>query len=111
MSSIQNNENERVIIDEVQVLLEEKRTSLSVMRTGIGIFIVQIIIFGILIAASKSYQFLEVLHMTIPFYVINGCLVLLAYYLIITSLIRIRRYDRLITGLKKKHRRIAELMN
>ena len=111
MSPIPKNEIEGVIINEIRVLLEEKRTSLSVMRTGIAIFVVQIIIFGILIAESKSYHFLEVLHMTIPFYIINACLMLLAYYLIITSLIRIRRHDRIISELKKKHQSIAELMD
>jgi nitrogen fixation/metabolism regulation signal transduction histidine kinase len=107
----QKKENERVIIDDIQVLLEEKRTSLSVMRTGIAIFVVQIFIFGFLIATSKFYHFLEVMHMSIPFYIINACLMLLAYYLIVTSLIRIRRSDRSITELKRKHRRIAGFMD
>jgi uncharacterized membrane protein YidH (DUF202 family) len=111
MSPILKNENERVIIDDIQVLLEEKRTSLSVMRTGIAIFVVQIFIFGFLIATSKFYHFLEVMHMSIPFYIINACLMLLAYYLIVTSLIRIRRSDRSITELKRKHRRIAGFMD
>jgi uncharacterized membrane protein YidH (DUF202 family) len=111
MSAIPKNENECSIIDEIQVLLEEKRTSLSVMRTGIAIFIVQMFIFGFLIATSRSYHFLEVMHLTIPFYIINACLMMLAYYLIIFSLIRIRRHDRTITELKKRHRRVAELMD
>ena len=111
MSTVQKNETEHVIIEEIQVLLEEKRMSLSVMRTGIAIFVVQILILGFLIATSKSYHFLEVMHMTVPFYIINACLMLLAYYLIITSLLRIRGYDRIITQLKKKHRKIAEFMD
>ena len=111
MSSTPKNEIEGVIINEIRVILEEKRTSLSVMRTGIAIFVVQIFIFGFLIATSKFYHFLEVMHMSIPFYIINACLMLLAYYLIVTSLIRIRRYDRSITELKRKHRRIAGFMD
>ena len=111
MSPVPENENERVIIEDIQVLLEEKRTSLMVMRTGIAIFVFQIFIFGFLIATSKFYHFLEVMHMSIPFYIINACLMVLAYYLIITSLIRTRRYDRIITELKKKHRRISGLID
>jgi uncharacterized membrane protein YdbT with pleckstrin-like domain len=111
MSPVQKNETEHAIIDEIRVLLEEKRMSLSVMRTGIAIFVVQILILGFLIATSKSYHFLEVMHMTIPFYIINACLMLLAYYLIITSLLRIRGYDRIISQLKRKHRSIAEFID
>ena len=111
MSTVQENETEHAVIDEIQMLLEEKRLSLSAIRTGIAIFVVQVLILGFLIATSKSYRFLEVMHMTIPFYLINACLMLLAYYLIINALLRIRGNDRIIRRLKKKHRNIAEFMD
>jgi uncharacterized membrane protein YdbT with pleckstrin-like domain len=100
---------ELVLINEIQLLLEEKRTSLAVMRTGIAILIIQLLISSFLIATSKSYQFLELIHVTIPFLVINIFLLVLASYLIISSLIHIRHYDRVILRLKK-HRRISDLM-
>jgi len=106
-----NNENEVVIINEIQILLEEKRTSLAVMRTGIGVLVVQILVSGFLIATSKSYQFMELLHMAVPFYLINAFLVVLGTYLIISSLIHIRRYDRIILAVKKRYRRISDLMD
>jgi uncharacterized membrane protein YdbT with pleckstrin-like domain len=100
---------ELVLINEIQLLLEEKRTSLAVMRTGIAILIIQLLISSFLIATSKSYQFLELIQVTIPFLVINIFLLVLASYLIISSLIHIRHYDRVILRLKK-HRRISDLM-
>ena len=111
MSPVQKNETEHAVIDEIQLLLEEKRMSLSVVRTGIAIFVFQVLILGVLIATSKSYHFLEVMHMTVPFFLINACLTLLAYYLIISALLRIRGNDRIISQLKKKHRHIAEFMD
>jgi uncharacterized membrane protein YdbT with pleckstrin-like domain len=111
METLSDSDYEVVIIDEIQILLEEKRTSLAVMRTGIAVFVIQMLASAFLIATSKTYQFLELIHMAIPFYMINLFLVALASYLIISSLIHIRRYDRIILGLKKKHRRISDLMD
>ena len=111
MLPVQKNETEHAIIDEIQMLLEEKRMSLSAIRTGIAIFVVQVLILGFMIATSKSYHFLEVMHMTVPFYLINACLMLLAYYLIINALLRIRGNDRIISHLKKKYRNIAEFID
>jgi hypothetical protein len=106
-----NGENEVVIINEIQILLEEKRTSLAVMRTGIGVLVAQVLVSGYLIATSKSYQFMELLHMAVPFYIINAFLVALGGYLIISSLIHISRYDRVIIALKKRYRKISDLMD
>jgi uncharacterized membrane protein YdbT with pleckstrin-like domain len=111
MELTRKDDKEALIIDEIQVLLKEKRTSLAVMRTGITILIVQIMVSGFLIATSKSHQFLELLHVAIPFYAINAFLLLLGLYLIISSLVHIRHYDRTILSLKKKHRRISDLMD
>ena len=111
MGSSTNNEKEVILINEIQILLEEKRTSLAVMRTGIGVLVMQILVSGFLIATSKSYQFMQLLHMAIPFYVINAFLVVLGSYLIISSLIHIRRYDRIILAVKKRYRRISDLMD
>jgi len=71
----------------------------------------QILVSGFLIATSKSYQFMQLLHMAILFYVINAFLVVLGSYLIIKSLTHIRRYDRVILALKKRHGRISALMD
>jgi len=84
---------ERLLIDEVQLLLDEKRAFLSLMRTGIFILIAQLLIISILIATSRFYEIISVLHMIIPFYAINIALALLGCYLIIHAFFRIRHYD------------------
>jgi hypothetical protein len=44
---------EGIIINEVQLLLAEKRTSLSSMRNGITVFVLPLSVLSILIATSK----------------------------------------------------------
>jgi len=96
--------------NEVQLLLAEKRTSLSAMRTGIAVFAFPLSVLSVLIATSKSYEVREVLYWLVPLLVLNLGLVALAVYLITRSVIRIRHYDRLIDNLKSKNRRLAELL-
>jgi hypothetical protein len=51
-----DSELDAMILNEVQVLLSEKRTSLSTMRTGIAVFAFPLSVLSILIATSGSYQ-------------------------------------------------------
>jgi len=44
-----------LIINEVQLLLSEKRTSLSTLRTGIAIFAFPLSVLSVLIATSRHY--------------------------------------------------------
>jgi hypothetical protein len=101
-----NNDNltsNRLIADEIRLILDEKRTSVSILSTGIFILLAQITIQGILIATSQFYKIIDVLHIVIPFYIINIALAFLSFYLIIHSLLRIRHYNHLIIKLKKRH--------
>jgi hypothetical protein len=47
-------ELDATILNEIQVLLSEKRTSLSTMRTGIAVFAFPLSVLSILIATSQS---------------------------------------------------------
>jgi len=100
-----------IVINEVQLILAEKRTSLAAMRTGIAVFALPLSVLSVLIATSKYYDFFRVLHFLIPLLVICGALVLLGSYLIIRSINRIHRYDRLILEIKRRHSQIAEFLD
>ena len=100
-----------VTFNEVQLLLAEKRTSLSAMRTGIAIFAFPLSVLSVLIATSHSYRVSEVLHWLVPLLLINLGLVALGVYLITRAVQRIRHYDRLIDQLKSKNSRLAELLD
>jgi uncharacterized membrane protein YidH (DUF202 family) len=99
------------VFNEVQLLLAEKRTSLSAMRTGIAIFVFPLSVLSVLIATSKSYEIHQVLVWLVPLAVLNLGLVALGVYLITRAVLHIRHYDRLIDKLKGKNSRLAELLD
>jgi len=104
-------DSEGVIINEVQLILAEKRTSLAAMRTGIAVFALPLSVLSILIATSKHYDVMRVLHWLIPLLAICGAMIVLGAYLIIRAILRIHRHDRIILKLKQKHSRIAEFID
>lgn len=83
---------------------------MSALRTGIAIFALPLSVLSVLIATSKFYDGLKVLHLLVPLILINLALVVLAVYLIIHSMRRIHRFDRHIDELKRKHSKLTELL-
>jgi uncharacterized membrane protein YidH (DUF202 family) len=102
---------EDIIINEVQLILAEKRTSLSIMRTGIAVLVLPLSALSVLIAFSKYYDVMRVIHLFVPLLVIVVGLVFLGLYLITRSVTQIRRHDRLILKLKQQHSKIAEFLD
>jgi uncharacterized membrane protein YkgB len=102
---------EALAVSEVQLLLAEKRTSLAALRTGIAVFVLPVSVLSVLIATSKYYDFIHVLHFIIPLLLLSAALVFLASYLIIRAVIRMRHQDKLITEIKKKHPMIAQFID
>jgi uncharacterized membrane protein YidH (DUF202 family) len=104
------NNTDSIVINEVQLILAEKRTSLAVMRTGIAVLALPLSVMSVLIATSKYYDILHVLHFFVPLAAINAVLTVFGAYLIIRSIIRMRHYDRFISEIKRKHSIIAEFI-
>jgi uncharacterized membrane protein YidH (DUF202 family) len=100
-----------IAINEVQLILAEKRTSLAVMRTGIAVLALPLSVMSVLIATSKYYSVLNVLHLLIPLALINLALIIIGVYLIFRSIRRMRRYDRLIHEIKLKHSLIKDFLD
>jgi len=100
-----------IIINEIQLILAEKRTSLAALRTGITVFALPLSVLSVLIATSKYYDVIHVMHWLVPLLVMCAGLVLLGVYLIIKAVLKMRRYDGLIREIKKKHSAIAEFID
>ncbi len=107
-----NNKNsiDSIVINEVQLVLAEKRTSLAVMRTGIAVLALPLSVMSVLIATSKYYDVLNVLPLLIPLSVFAIALITFGVYLIIRSIIKMKHYDRLIHKIKVKHSMIGEFI-
>lgn len=110
MSENSKKESDGIIINEVQLILAEKRTSLAAMRTGIAVFALPLSVLSVLIATSRYYDMIHVIHLLIPVLAVSGAMALLGSYLIIRSIIQIHRHDCLILKLKRKHSRVAEFI-
>jgi uncharacterized membrane protein YidH (DUF202 family) len=100
-----------IAINEVQLVLAEKRTSLAVMRTGIAVLILPLSVLSVLIATSKNYDFVHVLHLMVPLLILSSLLAIFGIYLILRSIIRMYRYDKIILRIKQKHSALAEFID
>jgi len=98
------------VFGEIQLILAEKRTALSFLRTGIALFALPLSVLSALIATSKYYDVVRVLHFLLPLLLLNLGLVVLGCYLVIHSISRIRHYDQLIKQLKKENSAIAQFI-
>lgn len=104
-------ESDAIIINEAQLILAEKRTSMAAMRTGIAVFALPLSVLGMLIATSRYYDVLHVLPLIIPLSLMLLALVALGSYLIIRALENIRHYDRLILQLKNCHSKLSRFID
>lgn len=111
MAEEQTTVSEMIIINEVQLLLAEKRTSLAAMRTGIAVIALPLTVISVLIATSKYYDVIHVMHLLVPLLILCAALVLLGSYLIIRSIMRIHHHDLHISEIKRKQSTIAEFID
>ena len=68
-----------IIINEVQLILAEKRTSLASLRVGIAVFAIPLSIMGVLVATSRYYEILDVLHLFVAVMVMNALLLIAGF--------------------------------
>jgi hypothetical protein len=110
MSQEDQMESPNILINEVQLVLAEKRTSLAAMRTGIAVFALPLTVLSVLVATSKYYDFLHVFYLIVPLLGICAGLIFLGAYLILRSIYRIHDYDQLILGIKQKNSCISDFV-
>ena len=98
------------ILGEIQVLLSEKRTALSTLRTGIAVFALPLSVLSVLIATSRSYSMPKVMPLLAPLLALNLGLVFLGCWLIVRSIRHLHHHDRRIAALKQKYASLAEFV-
>jgi uncharacterized membrane protein YidH (DUF202 family) len=101
---------EEFLLDEIQVVLAEKRTSLSIMRTGIAVITLPLSVLTILVVTSKYYRVFEILTLFIPLVVLCLGLTVWGVYLIVKASKSIRHYDAMIRKLKLEDSRLKEIV-
>src|SRR3984893_4825304 len=101
---------DNIIVGEIQVILSEKRTALSSLRTGIAIFALPLSVLSVLIATSHYYNFEKVMPLLLPLLLLNLGLVALGSWLIYHSIHHLHRLDHRIRELTQKYQSIAEFI-
>jgi uncharacterized membrane protein YkgB len=104
-------ETDAAVIGEVQLILAEKRTALAILRTGIAVFLLPLSVLSFLIATSKYYSVLDVIHIFSLVLALCLGLVALGGYLVLLSVRRMKRYDRIVNRIKAQHSRLAEFID
>lgn len=99
-----------IIINEAQLILAEKRTSLAALRTGITIIALPMTLTTFLIATSRYYDSTDVLHFLLPVGILNFVLLSLGGWLSLRAVGRLRQQERTLQLLKARHDTLAEFL-
>ena len=99
-----------VLINEIQLLLAEKRTYLAFLRTGIAILALPLSLISFLIATSQQYRVIQVWPLLVPLLWACAALAVFGIMMIRTAVQKIRHADDLIRKLKEKNTVIAEFI-
>jgi len=100
---------EAMLINEISLVLAEKRTSLSVMRTGLAVLALPLSVFSVLIVISRYYDPAKVMYLLGPLLSLCAGLTILGVYLIVSALRRIRALNRVNAVLKGQNTKLRKL--
>ncbi|MDR3044481.1 MAG: hypothetical protein LBU75_09515 [Desulfovibrio sp.] len=99
-----------IIINEAQLVLAEKRTSLAALRTGIAIVALPMSLTTFLIATSRYYDTEDVLHFLLPVGALNLVLLVLGAWLSLRAVRRLRQQEQTLRLLKERNGALAEFL-
>jgi uncharacterized membrane protein YidH (DUF202 family) len=102
---------EKHIINEMQLIFAEKRTALSLLRTGITVLLLPLSVLTVLLATSRYYDVANALEVAVPLAVLCFSLFILGIYLIIRSAIQIKKSDRAAHLLLKHSKYLSDLLD
>jgi hypothetical protein len=102
--------HEAMIINEVSLILAEKRTALSVLRTGLAVLVLPISVLSILIAISRYYDPMRVIYLLAPLLGICFVLGVFGIYLIVRSWKRAYSLDHISVNLKRQNAHLNRLL-
>jgi hypothetical protein len=100
----------KLVINEVQLLLAEKRTSFALLRTGVSVALVPLSLISLLIATSKLWNVWDVYWILVPLALVLMLLVSLGGYLILHALHHLAHNDRVLIGLRASDTLLEDLL-
>jgi hypothetical protein len=109
-STVVGGEGIEIAIREIELVLAEKRTALSLLRTGIAVFALPLSVLSVLIATSRLYDAMRVAGLLAAVLIICAALTLLGIFLVVRAVRRIHAYDGRIVAITQRHRSLAPLL-
>jgi uncharacterized membrane protein YidH (DUF202 family) len=100
-----------VAVQETELLLDEKRTALSLLRTAIAVFVLPLSVLGLLVATSRFYEVGNVLPLLALLLGFCGVLTGLGLYLMTRAMKHIHRCDRKVNEIKSRCPEIAPFVD
>jgi len=95
-----HDDHESTYMTRIQLVLAEKRTSLSVLRTGMVLITLPMSIVAFLVTTSSYYDPMNNLVFLIPLFLLNTFLVVIGVMLVLRAWRRIKKQDRVIEHIK-----------
>jgi len=105
-----HNSYEALRLQEVQLLLAAKRTSLSTFQTGIAVLVLPLSVVSFLVATSQFWDILSVLYLMAPLLAFCATLVGLGSYLIMRAVVGIQAFDAKIKKVSEADERLRGLV-
>jgi uncharacterized membrane protein YidH (DUF202 family) len=99
------------IINEMQLLLSEKRTSLSILRTGITVMLFPMSVLTVLLATSRYFDINRQLKFAVPLGIICLGFLILGLYLIIKAARQIKKCDHAASMLLRHSEYLRDLLD
>jgi uncharacterized membrane protein YidH (DUF202 family) len=96
--------------DKVQLLLAEKRTILSLLRTGIALLTLPLSVASVLIATSHYYDSSKILYLLVPVLSISIVLLILGGWIVAHSFRKYRALDLKVRHVKIGHDELKDLI-
>jgi uncharacterized membrane protein YidH (DUF202 family) len=107
---VEDKDSVNLAIDQLKLIMAEKRTSLAFLRTGIAVFALPLSVLGVLIATSELYDYMRVMHLLVPLLIICAGLVGLGIYLVSRAVRRVRSFEHRMNKIKAKHQELSDLL-
>ncbi|MDR1578141.1 MAG: hypothetical protein LBT86_07970 [Deltaproteobacteria bacterium] len=101
--------HESRLINEISLILAEKRTALSVLRTGLAVLVLPLSVVSLLVAVSRYYDPSQVFYLLAPLLGLSIFLTIFGLYLVFRAWRRTMALDRLSLALKKQNPYLLDL--
>jgi uncharacterized membrane protein YidH (DUF202 family) len=107
---VKHDHPEPLLLNEVQLLLAEKRTYLASLRTGITVFTVPLSVVVFVIATSEYHNILGDIRMSAL--IIGGLMILamIGLYVAYRSERKIKKINRLVNDIRASNKHVAEIV-